>query len=60
MTQADLAQVLRCQQSLIVRVQSDQRRIDVMDMVKWGRADGKEPQELLRVVEFATPEEGQV
>ncbi len=31
-----------------------------MDMVKWGRADGKEPQELLRVVEFATPEEGQV
>lgn len=55
MTQADLAKRLRCQQSLIARVESGQRRIDAIDMVRWGRAIGKEPRDFLQVVERATP-----
>lgn len=55
MTQADLAKILRCQQSLIARVESGQRRIDAVDMVRWGRAVGKEPREFLQVVELVTP-----
>ncbi len=55
MTQADLAKVLRCQQSLIARVESGQRRIDAIDMVRWGRAVGTEPRKFLQVVERVTP-----
>lgn len=57
MTQVDLAKILRCQQSLIARIESGQRRIDAVDLVRWGRAVGKEPREFLNVVELATPKE---
>lgn len=53
-TQAELASTLKCQQSLIARIESGQRRVDVVDMVRWARAVGSEPSDFLRVVEAAT------
>lgn len=56
-TQADLARILGCQQSLIARIESGQRRIDAVDIVRWARAVGAQAKQLIDVVEQATPPE---
>ncbi|OZB17382.1 MAG: transcriptional regulator [Rhodobacterales bacterium 34-62-10] len=50
LTQMELAQKLKCQQSLIARMESGQRRIDAVDIVRWARAVGVEPKAFIDVV----------
>ena len=52
--QKDLADRLRCHQSLIARLESGQRRIDVVELVVLARAIGFDPFELLAIVGTAT------
>ncbi|MEH6741052.1 MAG: helix-turn-helix transcriptional regulator [Sulfitobacter sp.] len=54
LTQADLAKKLRCHQSLIARLESGQRRIDVIEMIALARAIGLNANELLASAELAT------
>jgi transcriptional regulator with XRE-family HTH domain len=55
LTQADLAARLRCHQSFVARVESGQRRIDVVELVVLVRALGGDAGVVLRLVESATP-----
>ncbi|ADE85025.1 helix-turn-helix domain-containing protein [Rhodobacter capsulatus] len=50
LNQADLARELHCQQSLIARIESGERRIDVLEFIKIFRALGVSPAEALRRV----------
>ena len=52
--QDELAAKLKCHQSLIARLESGQRRIDVVELVVLGRAIGFDPFEVLAIVEAAT------
>ena len=52
--QKDLADRLRCHQSLIARLESGQRRVDVVELVVLARAIGFDPFQLLAIVETAT------
>jgi ribosome-binding protein aMBF1 (putative translation factor) len=52
--QDELATKLRCHQSLIARLESGQRRVDVVELVVLARAIGFDPFELLAIVEAAT------
>ena len=52
--QKDLADRLRCHQSLIARLDSGQRRVDVVELVVLARALGFDPYEVLAIVEAAT------
>lgn len=54
LTQAELAGKLNCQQSLIARLESGQRRIDVVEMIVLARALGRDASDLLSIVENAT------
>ncbi|WP_298362706.1 helix-turn-helix transcriptional regulator [uncultured Litoreibacter sp.] len=54
LTQADLAIRLGCHQSFVARVESGQRRIDVVELIVLARAIEKDSMELLSVVEGAT------
>jgi transcriptional regulator with XRE-family HTH domain len=54
LTQVDLARVLGCQQSLIARMESGQRRIDAVDLVLWARAVDADAKHFIGVVEEAT------
>lgn len=58
MTQTELAQLLKCQQSLIARIESGQRRVDAVDLVRWAEAVGVDPAEFLSVVADALSERG--
>ena len=49
-TQTELAKLLRCQQSLIARMESGQRRIDAVDIVRWARAVGADPKVFIDTV----------
>jgi transcriptional regulator with XRE-family HTH domain len=49
-----LADRLRCHQSLIARLESGQRRVDVVELVVLARAIGFDPFEVLAIVEAAT------
>jgi transcriptional regulator with XRE-family HTH domain len=55
LTQADLAARLHCHQSFVARVESGQRRIDVVELVVLARALGADAAPILRLVEAATP-----
>ena len=50
-TQTDVARSIGCQQSLVARIESGQRRIDVVDIVRWAKAVGVDPHIFLNVVE---------
>ena len=56
MTQADLAVRLRCHQSLVARIESGQRRIDVAELVILCRALETDPVGIMRNVLGAVPE----
>ena len=47
LTQADLASRLHCHQSMVARIESGERRIDVVELVVLARALGIEDGELL-------------
>lgn len=55
LTQADLAARLRCHQSFVARVESGQRRIDVVELVVLVRALGGDAGEILRLLESLVP-----
>ena len=55
LSQAALAEKLLCQQSLIARLESGERRIDVVELVILSRALGVEPAEMVGKVLEAVP-----
>lgn len=59
LSQATLAKQLRCQQSLIARIESGERRIDLVELVILCRAIGLDPSVLLaRVAPLVSLEAG--
>ena len=54
LTQAQLAQRLHCHQSFVARVESGERRIDVVELIVLARAIGVESSGLLNAAEKAT------
>ena len=52
--QDDLAYRLKCHQSLVARIESGERRIDVVELVVLARAIGFDPFDVLAIVEAAT------
>ena len=52
--QDDLADRLKCHQSLVARLESGERRIDVVELVVLARAIGFDPFDVLAIVEAAT------
>ena len=52
--QDDLADRLKCHQSLVARLESGERRIDVVELVVLARAIGFDPFKVLAIVEAAT------
>lgn len=57
LTQTALAITLRCHQSMVARVESGQRRIDVVELVILCRAIGVTPADIVDAVEPEVPEE---
>jgi transcriptional regulator with XRE-family HTH domain len=57
LTQAELAARLHCHQSFVARVESGQRRIDVVELVVLTRALGADAGAVLRQVAQETPED---
>ena len=55
LTQTDLAVRLRCHQSLIARIESGQRRIDVVELVILARATGLDPAAVLAAIAREVP-----
>ncbi|MBY6117188.1 helix-turn-helix domain-containing protein [Mameliella alba] len=55
LTQAMLAEKLKCQQSLIARIESGERRIDVVELIIIGRAIGIPFEDVAKAVENAVP-----
>jgi len=57
LTQSDLAKKLRCHQSLIARIESGERRIDVVELIVLCRAIGCRADEMLnKVAKFVEPD----
>ena len=52
--QDDLADRLKSHQSLVARIESGERRIDVVELVVLARAIGFDPFDVLAIVEAAT------
>jgi ribosome-binding protein aMBF1 (putative translation factor) len=52
--QKDLADRLDCHQSLVARIESGQRRIDVVEFIVLSRALGFDLSEVLEIVDAAT------
>lgn len=57
LTQTQLAERLRCHQSMIARVESGERRIDTVELIAICRAIGCEPKDILDQVAEAVPED---
>jgi transcriptional regulator with XRE-family HTH domain len=55
LSQVALATRLRCQQSLIARIESGERRIDLVELVILCRAIGLEPSDVLLCVAALVP-----
>lgn len=55
LSQAALAGKLRCQQSLIARIESGERRIDAVELVILARAVGADPAEIVRQLAGSVP-----
>ena len=55
LSQAAVAQSLRCQQSLIARIESGERRIDLVEFVILCRAFGIDPSHVLQEVSPLIP-----
>ena len=53
-TQAELARTLGCHQSFVARVESGERRIDVIEMIVLARAIGVSARDLLVAADAAT------
>lgn len=56
LTQAQLADRLRCHQSFVARVESGQRRIDVVELVVISRAIGANAEQVFKITQDATDE----
>ena len=54
LSQEQLAERLHCQQSLVARIESEERRIDVVELIVICRALGVEAEEVLKATEAAT------
>ncbi len=55
LSQAAVAQTLRCHQSLIARIESGERRIDLVELVILCRAIGVDPSHVLHEVAPLVP-----
>ena len=55
LTQADLAARLSCHQSMVARIESGQRRIDVVELVVLARALEIDPANITKFVDLETP-----
>lgn len=55
LTQSDLAERLLCHQSLVARIESGERRVDVVELIVLVRAIGVTALTILERVEIATP-----
>lgn len=55
LSQAALAERLKCHQSFVARIETGQRRIDVPELVILARALNSSPEQFLRVVADAVP-----
>ena len=60
LTQAQLADRLECHQSFVARVESGQRRIDVVELVVICRAIGTTATDILAEVDASTPVEHRI
>lgn len=54
MTQSDLAATLKCHQSFVARIESGERRIDVIELIVLARSIGTDARELLSLAEEQT------
>ena len=55
LTQTDLADRLQCHQSLVARIESGERRVDVVELIVLARAIGVSTASVLKMVEKKTP-----
>lgn len=54
LTQAELAQRLHCHQSFVARIESGERRVDVVELIVLSRAIETSADGILKAVEAAT------
>jgi transcriptional regulator with XRE-family HTH domain len=57
LSQVALAMKLRCQQSMIARIESGERRIDLVELVILCRAIGVDPSDVLKAIAPLVPPE---
>lgn len=57
LSQQDLAKRLFCHQSMVARIESGERRIDVVELVVLCRALSIPPEEVVREIELKTPKD---
>ncbi|NSX54124.1 helix-turn-helix domain-containing protein [Parasulfitobacter algicola] len=60
LTQAELADRLRCHQSFVARIESGERRIDVVELIVLTRALGIAIEDTVALVEHSTPKDHRI